>query len=355
MSRLTKSSTLHIARALMTATLIPIAIGGPAMADQKPAQKPVLTYSNVMQAEAKSKTACEAAGGRIFVDTKWGSECIAYFVTAGFEQLRRAVVFFDGDMALEKYADPAKMAAALDANKIMLQRWSDKLKVRYLFVSRVGLNGSSGNHGERRKPRELMILNAATDILKAKLGLDTIALAGQSGGSTIAASMLSLGRNDVTCAVLGSGAYELVELHHKNLAALGKNVSTDKLQDTMFDPASHVDSIVPNAQHRILILGDKSDTRTPFDQQQRYAASLASFGHHVKLIPIDASGELSHGTTVYTIPTAGGCLNGVSDERLVEANNKVSKQRAAAEIANAAPPASGAAALMRTSLSSGEK
>jgi len=86
----------------------------------------------------------------------------------------------------------------------MMQIWADQFKVRYVFVSRVGMQGSSGNHAERRFPKETIVMNAVTDALKIRLGLDKLALAGHSGGSTIAASLLTMGRNDVTCAVLGS-------------------------------------------------------------------------------------------------------------------------------------------------------
>ncbi|MEQ1576521.1 MAG: hypothetical protein ABL894_02605 [Hyphomicrobium sp.] len=327
-----------------------LAASGTASATEKPARG----YTDVMPLEAKSKDACEAVPNRVFAQTPLGSDCVAYFVTSGHEKKRNAVIFFDGDMSLEKFSDPALMAANLASMQKGMQAWADKLKVRYVFVSRLGVNGSSGNHGERRQPKELMIMNTATSLIKQRLGLDTIALAGQSGGSTIAASMLSLGRNDVLCAVLGSGAFELVELRYAEMKAAGAKVSKAKLLETMFDPASHVDGIRINPARRILILGDEADTRTPFAQQERYAQSIQSYGHHAKLIRVDASGEISHGATAYTLPTAAGCMMGTPDERLVEANDKMGQRRAAAELANAAPVTSGATALMRSALSSGK-
>ena len=320
------------------------------------AQKPIKSNSNVLVAEGKSKAICEAVDGRIFVDTRWGRECIAYYVTKGFETQRRAVIFFDGDISLENYSDPAKMAKNLDATHEYMQSWSNKLKVRYISISRVGVNGSSGNHGERGKPKELMIMNAATDALKQKLGLDTIALAGQSRGSTIAASMLSLGRNDVSCAVLGSGALELVELESALLKEKGLSVSKAKMYDAMFDPASHVDSIAPNSNRRIFVMGDEADARTPFAQQQRYAAKLQAYGHHAKLIRVDAGDAGSatdHAATLFVLPTAGGCLKGTSDEQLVKANDNLGRRKASAEITRLAPPVSGSAALMIGALRSG--
>lgn len=329
-----------------------LATGLPASA----AQKPIKSYSNVLVAEGKSKTACEAVDGRIFVNTRWGSECIAYYVTKGFESQRRAVMFIDGDVSLESYANPTKMAETLVATHKYMQSWSNKLKVRYISISRVGVNGSSGNHGERGKPKELMIINAAADALKQKLGLDTIALAGQSRGSTIAASMLSLGRKDVSCAVLGSGAFELVELEYARLKEKRLGASKAKMHDAMFDPASHIDSIAPDSRRRIFVMGDEADERTPFAQQQRYAEKIQSYGHHAKLIRVDAGDAGSatdHAATLFVLPTAGGCLNGTSDEQLVKANDNLGRRKASAEIAHMAPPASGSAALMTGALRNG--
>ena len=57
-------------------------------------------------------------------------------------------------------------------------------------------------------------MNAVVDGLKARLGLDDLALAGQSGGAAIAAGLLTLGRKDVQCVVLGSGVTEAVAFEY---------------------------------------------------------------------------------------------------------------------------------------------
>ncbi len=263
-------------------------------------------------------------------------------------------MFIDGDIAVEKFAEPKRMALSFKIFKTRMQKWADRLKVRYVYVSRVGVNGSSGNHAGRRKPNETMVLNTATDILKERLGLDTIVLAGQSGGSTIAASMLSLGRKDVTCAVLGSGAFELVELRHAELARKGFDVSKEELHRTMLDPSANVDAIARDSERRIVILGDSLDIRTPFDQQKRYAEAIAVHGHHVKLIEIDAQGRLDHAATQYVIPSAGACLNGLPDGRLVSANNTMSRAFAAKEVAKSGP-LTGSLALINGALRAAQR
>ena len=318
-----------------------------AWAQPKPAVKSI--YRNVLVAEGRSQSLCESQPNRIFVKNETGSECISYFVTKGYETKRQAVVFFDGDMAIEKYVDPKLVAEGYASNQRGLQMWADKLKVRYVFVSRVGLNGSSGNHGERRNARETYLMNTAIDILKQRLGLDRIALAGQSGGSTISASLLSLGRTDVACAVLGSGAFEVLDLHYANLKANGVEVSKAQLAKVMYDPASHVSEIPADPRRRVFVIGDTTDTRTPFDQQVRYVNSIRERGHHALLIPIEAAGNLDHSAVAYTIPTAGGCLSGASDEKLLKANDGMTKRVSENEAKSTTQAATGGTALVKAS------
>lgn len=312
------------------------------------------SFPTVLKAEATSKSLCEENPHRVHVSTRWGTECIAYHVTKGQEDQREAVIFLDGDIAIERFADPGRMRRDLKSIHRVLQRWADKLKVRYIYISRLGTHGSSGNHGERRKPTETMIMNAVVDVIKKRLGLERIVLAGQSGGSTIAASLLSLGRRDVACAVLGSGAFEMVELRHADLTRSGFRVTKEELDKVTFDPSSHVDAIPPDARRRIFILGGEADARTPFDQQARYAESLEKHGHHVKVMTVDAQGKHEHGATLFTIPTAGGCLKGAADDALVAANATLGRSLAAGKMGEAAT-ASGSLALMSAALRWAEK
>ncbi len=199
-----------------------------------------------------------------------------------------------------------------------MQQWADKQGQRFVDISRVGVNGSSGNHGPRRLPHETVIMNEAITLLKARLGLETVTLAGQSGGSTIAASLLTFGRPDVTCAVLGSGAYEIVDLEYSHRIAMGGKANREEFAKVIYDPSKHVDGIAKNAKRRIFVLGDEADSRTPFDQQVRFVNSIREAGHHARLFPIDAKGETDHDAAGMTIPVAGACARGDSDEQILK-------------------------------------
>lgn len=334
-----------LARSLLSGIAL-LAIGaqlGPAAA----AQHARSVYQPVLVAEGKSKALCESQPDRVFVQNSFGSECLAYFVTKGHEGKRDAVVVLDGDVSADNYLNPTGMQAGLAKSRAALQSWADTLKVRYVMISRVGVNGSSGNHGDRRKPRETHLMATAIDLLKARHGIDRIALAGQSGGSTISASLMSFGRRDVACVALASGAYDLVDLEHKRLVEQGRTISRSSLASVMYDPASHVADIPADRSRRVFVIGDRTDTRTPFDQQTKYAEALKALGHHAVLISIEAVGDLDHGALPYALPTAGGCLRGSSDQQLIKANAKKSRKTECHEVA-AIQSSSGSTALMKS-------
>lgn len=303
-------------------TLAALAVAGALSAPAWPAAPAPKAgkFGPVLVAEQKSKSLCEADPHRVFVKYQLGSECIAYYVTPGLESKQQAVFFFDGDAAFTPdYADQDKQTQRMAMKQAMLDKWSAKMKIRYIYVSRVGLNGSSGNHADRRKPNETMVMSAAIDLLKERLGLTSIAIAGQSGGSTISASLVTQGRRDIACAVLGSGAFELTALQYETFAKAGSKITMAELAKRYYDPSAHIDGIRPDPTRRIFILGDPNDQRTPIDQQIRFHNQIEEAGHHVRFAFVDAKGELDHGTMQSTIPAAGACLNGVSDDRIVQA------------------------------------
>jgi pimeloyl-ACP methyl ester carboxylesterase len=273
----------------------------------------------VLAAEAKSKTLCEAVPNRIFVETDIGSECVAYFVTKGFETRRQAVFYFSGDAPTlaNEAASKEFLQKNLSGIEHLLQSWADRLRVRYVYVSRLGLQGSSGNHSARDKPKETFVLNAATILLKARLGLDNIALAGQSRGATIAASLLTLGQKDVMCAVLGSGALELVNLEYERAVKEGRQVTKASLNKAMYDPAAHIGSIERKPARRIFVLGDPADTRTPLAQQIQFIDRIKAAGHNALAIEVDGEGH--HGVSKWSVPAAGACLNNLTDELIIRA------------------------------------
>jgi len=292
----------------------------------------------VLTAEAKSRALCESVPNRIFVATKAGSECVAYVVTKGNESRRQAVLFFNGDAP--QLPDAATFDSLMRENlasvEKVMQHWADKLHVRYVYVARLGLQGSSGDHRRRRQPHETAIMGVVTKTLMQRLGLDSVALAGQSGGSTIAAALLEMKQPGIACAVLGSGAFSLTDLEYANRTKKGARVNKAALARTMYDPSKHVAEIAADPARRIFVVGDAQDQKAAFPQQADFAASLKAAGHHAELLQVGAAAPDHHSTARYTLPTAGACLNRLPDDKIARAVANMQPKPPAAEQATLA-------------------
>ena len=69
--------------------------------------------------------------------------------------------------------------------------------------------GSSGVHMAGGRRDDVHVIDAALDDLNRRFGIKRLIMAGQSGGSRMIAQLLVMGRRDIVCAVMGSGAYDV--------------------------------------------------------------------------------------------------------------------------------------------------
>ena len=157
-------------------------------------------------------------------------------------------------------------------------------------------------------------MDGAVDALKARLGIQRVVLAGQSGGSTISAALLTLGRRDVACAVLGSGLLSVVEIEYAHrVRERLPEIQPALMSVHLFDPTDRLDWIERVQARRIFVLGDPTDVRTPFPQQRGFADRLRGLGHHAVSIEVKALGDLMHGVAHHTLPAAALCARGADD------------------------------------------
>ena len=268
--------------------------------------------------EATSRAKCEAEPYRVFVAHSLGTECIAYVITAPPAQPAPAVFYFHGDLTAREVQQPDFTQKHLARLRPALASIAEREKVRFIHVARPGVLGSSGNHGDRWTPREMLSMNAAVDAIKTRHGLTSIVVAGQSGGSTIAAALLTLGRRDIRCAVLGSGALMLTEtVSHIRASSGAPPLPAATLKRLYFDPGDRVAGIPQLPERRIFVLGDPIDMRTPFALQRQFADRLKAFGHHAAVVEVAARGETMHGVAHLTLPAAAQCARGVADGEIV--------------------------------------
>ena len=270
--------------------------------------------------EAASRALCEAEPDRIFVQHILGTECIVYVMTAAPVETALAVFYFHGDLTARELQQPDFTQKHIARLRPALTAIAAREKVRFIYVARPGVLGSSGNHGGRWAAKEMLSMNAAVDVLKTRHGLQSIVVAGQSGGSTIAAAMLTLGRRDIACAVLGSGALMLTEtVAHIRALSGAPPLPEAVLKRTYFDPGDRVPDITLQPSRRIFILGDPIDARTPFALQRQFADRLKAFGHHAVVVEVVARGETMHGVAHLTLPVAAHCALGLSDSEIIDA------------------------------------
>ncbi len=264
-------------------------------------------------AEGRSRALCESDPNRIFVVAADGSECVAYAVTEGNEDRDQAVFFFGGDAAAQSDAAAFDryMEGVKKGNFARMQQLSARYHVRFVYIFRLGVHGSSGDARLRRTPHETLIMKALIPLLSHRLNVKTFAVAGQSGGSTLGGAFLTMRVPNIVCAILGSGAYDLVGLLSQSRIDQGFAPKRDQLARTMYDPLSHVSEVLPVPGRRIFVFGDRDDPRASFPQQVKFVAGLQAGGNNAMLIPVSAIEH--HGAAAYTLSAAGACLDNYSD------------------------------------------
>lgn len=280
-------------------------------------------YPRVMGLEAKSRDACEEAPGRVFAGPLGQTECIAYYVVEPSRKAEQTVMFLDGDVPGEMFRDGERMKRYLEAAKGVMRVFAERHRVRFVYVARPGVFGSSGSHGLKARNSEAQSIAGAIDQIKEKLGIERVTLAGQSGGSVVIAGLFARGRTDIACAVLGSGRYDIgirsqagAEVFNFS-ATMGFDPSV--IAGTYIDGMKSVEAMRTSRDRRIFVLGDPKDSRTPFAQQKAYAEAVKAAGHHVELLTANAKDGEHHGLSIVAMDLAGRCAAGASDAAIRKA------------------------------------
>lgn len=241
---------------------------------------------------------CPDASSFAWVTHPEGNDCIRYFAAGDLAKAPIAVAIFSGDRdRLLKYRPDEIPSNTRHSREAIAARLSRQAGVPVVLVSRPGIYGSSGNHRKRRQAREYRALDAALSVLKQRYGISQFALLGHSGGATAAAGILTLGRDDILCAVLTSGAFDLAERARRRATATGRQQAENRDTtgfDDPFDPLRHIEEIAFSPWRRIHVLGNTADQVTPFDLQQKFADAVKKAGHHIELRDVPASPPKFH-------------------------------------------------------------
>jgi hypothetical protein len=230
---------------------------------------------------------CHWPDTSVWIVDEGRGECIRYFAHGLESRNEVVVVGFHADKLWQGWDEqgpttPLEVRWYRKRDPESLKNFArmrhERMGLPYVFLSRPGVYGSSGDHRERRLPREVKIVNAALDAIKNKHEIDKFALTGQGGGGHLVASLLAL-RDDITCAVIISGNVAV----RKRMMIKGWPAD-DTGFSNFYDPMEHVSEIPYDPDLRIILVGDLRDENIPFECQRAYYEALRSGGHHAWLL-----------------------------------------------------------------------
>ena len=294
------------------AVLIILAILAFSAAERLHAYEDTFTGNGILRGSTMQKTDCIWKDSSVWVVVDDRGDCIRYFA-AGLNDsdTRRAIVWFDGD---HYGAARSAQTRAISSPEILLthaRHFHNVFDVPFIRLSRPGILGSSGRHTERRRPREIRLVDAALDALKRKYRIREFVVGGQSGGGHLTAAMLTL-RKDILCAISASGALSLQERwEHRDL-----NADTTGYSDS-WDPIKYVARIPVDDNRRTFIIGDPDDRNVPFFTQSSYYREIKKLGHKAWLVEAQASGRGRHSLSNIGKSAAAACAKGWTTEEII--------------------------------------
>lgn len=249
----------------------------------------------------------------VWVSHEYGTECIRYYPSKAIKNANRVAFFFHGDLLggtvpVSSYQNQSPRSLIKDSNG-----YSAANKMPFILVARPGAFGSSGEHASRRRPKEYYSLLHAVNAIKLKHNINQAMLVGQSGGAAVVGALLTLGIEDVPCAIGTSGPYDALARASRRGYKCDITGHCD-----IYNITDHVATVKAESSRRIFLIGDLMDTNTPFDLQREFYQKIVSAGHKVNLVEANGAGPEHHALGVLGIRAAGWCNAGLPDELIIE-------------------------------------
>ncbi|MEQ1649985.1 MAG: hypothetical protein ABL898_15505 [Hyphomicrobiaceae bacterium] len=259
--------------------------------------------------ERVSAQDCKSRVDRIWVETDEFVECIAYVVGGQDIDSRVAVVFFNGDVPqADLAAESTEAVRGRALSRAESVAGATGLKV--VVMGRPGLMGSTGFHRAGGMRDDAYVMSIALDRLRERLQVQQLALAGQSGGARLIAQMLVLGRGDVMCSAMASGAYDIPQV--KGGGTVRTNIFGEPGRRYLV-PMTEIAKIPVTRERRQFVIGDPNDKITGFPEQRAWAERLLALGHPVLLIEARGGGKDNHGLSDAAVAVAAACAKGATD------------------------------------------
>lgn len=161
-----------------------------------------------------------------------------------------------------------------------LQLWAELVALSanrtFLTLARPGVHGSSGDHQQRRRPREVAVVDAALTALMGAFGWTRCDLAGFSGGGHLVAALLTR-RSDIGCVVIASGNVSVRQRNREN----GREHDITGALDFV-DPIALVADVARHPPGALIVLTDPADRIVSAACQTAYVEALRQVG-----VPVD--------------------------------------------------------------------
>jgi hypothetical protein len=310
-------------------SLSAIAVAGALLAATG-ADAEIIKKEDMLRGIATTRVQCAATPQTVWVSAFGQDYCVRYYVsTAGGEGLH-PVVYLAGDyfwrinLKTWQWIPPSKddkvpfEGVDYDINTDDLAKTADAFskmaKTTAIYLARIGVDGTSGNHIYRKTLLELHLMNAALDAIKQLHGFEGFHLGGQSGGSTLVAALAGM-RRDIGCAVAGSGPLVLIQPANSKIPGR-----------TLFDPVEFIPSIVKNSALRLVVVTDPADQNVPVKLQTGFVDKLHRAGRDIPQFFVTAVDDNHHGVLAYTELVVAGCILGKSNSEIATAIGTIVKR-----------------------------
>jgi len=287
------------------------------------AEADIIKKEDMLHGITITRAQCAAIEQAVWLNVSGHDFCVRYYLSTAGGEGPRPLVFIQGDYFGKldpktwTWVDPSD---AKDINTDDLMKMADGFskmaKTTAIYLARIGVEGTSGNHTSRKTLLELHLMNAALDAIKQRYGFEGFHLVGQSGGSKLVGGLIGL-RQDIACAVSGSGP----------LATPGSPKIADPGR-TFFDVTKNIPLLAQNRSLRLLLVSDPADKKVPIAQQTGFVEKMRQAGRQVPQFMVEATDEDHHGVVIYSELVAAGCVLGKTDQEIARAVSTIVRRSA---------------------------
>lgn len=275
----------------------------------------IIKKEDTLRGITMTREECAAKPQTVWLNVYGRDFCVRYYLSTAGGQGSRPVVFLNGDSNGPispkgwTWADPS---AGFDVDTDDLIRTADRFskmaKTTAIYVARIGVEGSSGNHLSRKTLLELHLMNMALEVIKQRHRFEGFHLVGQSGGSKLAFGLATM-RRDLNCVISGSG---------RLAAGTAKQQPSDPGR-AYFEVMGSAHMLAQNGALRMMMITDPADKAVPAAEQTPMALSLRQAGRAIPQFFVEATDAKHHAVVDYGVIAMAGCVLGRSDADIAQA------------------------------------